>query len=76
MPEADQTPHMRVLEKNFQARQAECQHWSPRSQGSQSTATGVAIDRVFNTEEQPLSKGTATGRLPAALDSEKDLENV
>lgn len=70
--EADRDRLLQVWEKNFQARQAERDHWSPRGPSRQSSLTGVATARVFNTEGEPSSTDTAVSRVQTGSESGKE----
>lgn len=72
VPEADRKRLVQVQKKNFQARQAERQNWSPRSRDIQSSATGITTSRVFSTEKKPLSTDTIVGPVTPAPKSKRN----
>lgn len=63
---------IQIREKNFQARQMERQHWSPRRRDSQSPVTTIVVAPVFNAEEKPSSMNTTTARVSNASESEQN----
>lgn len=72
VPEIDRKRPIQVRKGEFQARQAERQHWSPQSRSIHTRATGTTTARIFNTAEKHPSAITRAGPTTTAAEAEKN----